>query len=224
MKAKAALSLGIILLFLIGDQALKLWIKTTMAIGDSIYITDWFQLYFIENEGMAFGLKWGGAYGKLFLSLFRIFAVGVIGIFLTQLIRKKGSSIGLIISMSLIIAGAIGNILDSAFYGLLFSESSTRDIATFLPEAGGYAKFLHGHVVDMLYFPLYNQNLPDWVPFIGGSHVHFFRPIFNIADAAISLGVLSIILFHRHFFNEFDEQKASEKIASSETSNTLAPS
>ncbi len=195
-----------------------------MVIGESIYITDWFQLYFIENEGMAFGLTWGGTYGKLFLSLFRIFAVMAIGLFLAQLIRKKDSSIGLIISMSLIIAGAIGNILDSAFYGMIFSESNTRAIATFMPEGGGYATFLHGHVVDMLYFPLYNQNLPEWIPFLGGSHVHFFRPIFNIADAAISLGVLSIILFHRHFFNELDDERPIETAKVAESNSHLVTS
>lgn len=148
---------------------------------------------------MAFGLTLSGAYGKLILSIFRIFAVCLLGWYVTRLIKEKASK-GLIVSLSLIIAGALGNIIDSAFYGLLFS-SSYHGVATFLPETGGYAGFLHGSVVDMLYFPVYSGYLPSWM---GGRYVELFRPIFNLADVAITFGVLSIIVFQRSFFT--DEQ------------------
>ena len=159
----------------------------------------WFYIHFIENPGMAFGLEFGGEIGKLALSLFRIVAVVLIAIYLYKLIQKKVSN-GLIISISLILAGAIGNIIDSSFYGLLFSESSYFTPAQFLPEGGGYAGFLHGNVVDMLYFPLFEGSFPSWLPFWGGDHFLFFRPIFNIADSAITIGVFLILLNQKRFF------------------------
>lgn len=211
----------IILAVLIVDQALKIWIKTTMAIGDEIMITDWFRLHFVENEGMAFGLELGGSYGKLFLSLFRIVAVIFIGYILHNLIQS-GAKTGLIASASFILAGAIGNILDSTFYGLIFSESMGH-VATFLPEGGGYASLFYGRVVDMFYFPLYEGFLPQWLPFWGGDYFIFFRPVFNIADSAITIGVLSIILFQRSFFSEdLLAKPAREKNITKELNDVVA--
>lgn len=162
---------------------------------------DWFYIHFIENPGMAFGLEFGGDWGKLSLSLFRIVAIAMIAIFLFKLIKKKAPT-GLIISISLILAGAVGNIIDSAIYGLIFSESSYFETASFFPAEGGYGTFLHGKVVDMLYFPLFDGRFPEWLPFWGGDHFLFFRPIFNIADSAISVGVGIILLNQKRFFKE----------------------
>ena len=187
-------------LVLIIDQVSKIWVKTQMLYDESIAVFgDWFFIHFIENPGMAFGLEFGGDWGKLALSLFRIFAIVLIALFLLKLIRKKANS-GLIISIALILAGAVGNIIDSAFYGLIFSESSYFEAATMFPAEGGYASFLHGKVVDMLYFPLFEGNFPEWMPIWGGEHFLFFRPIFNIADSAISIGVFIILLNQKRFF------------------------
>ena len=161
----------------------------------------WFYIHFIENPGMAFGLEFGGDWGKLALSLFRIVAIVLIAVFLYRLIRKNAAS-GLIISISLILAGAVGNIIDSAFYGILFSESSYFETASMFPAGGGYSSFLHGKVVDMLYFPLIEGRFPQWLPIWGGEHFLFFRPIFNIADSAISIGVFIILLNQKRFFKE----------------------
>lgn len=196
---------------LTADQALKFWIKTSMIIGEEFKIFDWFKIHFVENEGMAFGLELGGAYGKLALSLFRIVAVLFIGYFLKLLISKK-APIGFLISVALIFSGAVGNIIDSVIYGLIFSDSLGQ-VAQFMPESGGYAGLLHGKVVDMLYFPVYEGFLPQWVPLWGGDYFIFFRPVFNIADTAITLGVLSIILFQRSFFlnGDLDDLDGSKK-------------
>ena len=160
---------------------------------------NWFYIHFIENPGMAFGLQFGGDLGKLALSLFRIVAIVFIVIYLVRIVKKNVSS-GLIISISLILAGAIGNIIDSAFYGLIFSESTYFETAKLFPEGGGYAGFLHGKVVDMLYFPLFEGRFPDWVPVWGGEHFLFFRPIFNIADSSITIGVALILFNQKRFF------------------------
>ncbi len=185
-----------------------------MVLGENIKIYDWFHIHFIENKGMAFGWEFGGEYGKLALSLFRIFAVILLAFYLHQLIKRKESSTGVIVSISLIMAGAIGNIIDSTFYGILFSDSF-RQVATFLPESGGYAPLMHGRVVDMFYFPLYEGFLPQWMPFFGGKYFHFFRPIFNIADTAISLGVFTIILFYRSFFEEMVIEEERQDVTAS---------
>ena len=159
----------------------------------------WARIHFVENEGMAFGITLGGNAGKLALSLFRILAVVFLVYIIRSLIKAKESK-GLLVCFGLILAGAIGNILDSAFYGMIFSESSYHgSVAEIFPEGGGYASFLFGKVVDMLYFPMINTYLPDWVPFWGGERFQFFNPVFNIADAAISTGVISLIIFHRNF-------------------------
>jgi signal peptidase II len=195
-------SLFIIFLVLLVDQTLKFWIKTHMLLGQDIPIFGhWFIINFTENYGMAFGLRFGGDYGKLMLSLFRILAVGAIGYYLYTLIREK-ANFGFIACISLIFAGAMGNIIDSAFYGLLFSESTFMQTATFLPAGGGYGSFLHGKVVDMLYFPLISGNYPAWVPFLGGQDFLFFRPVFNVADSAITTGVLAIIIFQKSLFKK----------------------
>jgi len=161
----------------------------------------WFIIHFTENEGMAFGFSFGGAWGKLVLSLFRIIAVAAIAYYLFTITRLKTRK-GVITGLSLILAGAIGNIIDSAVYGLLFSESTYYQVARFLPDAGGYASFLHGKVVDMLYFPVIQTTLPHWLPFWGGEPFQFFRPVFNLADASITTGVLYLLLFERSFFKK----------------------
>ncbi len=195
-RSKFLIAILTVLLVLTVDQVLKIYIKTHFMIGDQKDITSWFKLHFVENEGMAFGWKLGGSSGKLALSLFRIVAVSFIGYYIVKLIRSNESR-GLIISMSMIFAGAIGNILDSIFYGKIFSASSPCDLAQLFPADGGYAGVLHGKVVDMLYFPLWEGFLPKW---LGGHYFSFFDPVFNIADSSISIGVFLILLFQRRFF------------------------
>jgi signal peptidase II len=195
-------SILLIFLVLAADQILKLWIKTSMTIGQEISVMgDWFIVHFTENEGMAFGMRFGGDSGKLLLSIFRIIAVIAIGWYLVRIIRRNENA-GLIISMSLIFAGALGNILDSAFYGLIFSESTFHQVAELFPPAGGYSSFLHGKVVDMLYFPVLKGFYPTWFPFWGGTDFIFFRPVFNIADSSITVGVFILIFFQKKFFKK----------------------
>lgn len=194
----------IIFLIVLADQALKIYIKTNYHAGEShAMIGNWFRLYFIENEGMAYGWKFGGESGKMILTLFRLAAV-IFGIFYLGSIVKKKYHPGFIICASLIFAGALGNLIDSMFYGIIFEESSTSllNVAKIFPEQG-YAGFFHGKVVDMLYFPIIrNAHFPSWVPFWGGEDFEFFRPIFNLADASISTGVIAILLFQKRFFGQ----------------------
>lgn len=191
----------IILAILIIDQSLKIWVKTNMMLGDEFpVIGDWFYIHFVENNGMAFGMELGGDWGKIFLSLFRIVAVTGIGWYLYKL-SCKGAPKGLIISISMVLAGALGNIIDSMFYGMIFSHSYSQ-VATLFPDGGGYAPFLHGRVVDMFYFPLISGHYPQWLPVLGGKEFIFFRPVFNIADSSITLGIISIFIFQKQFFKE----------------------
>lgn len=210
-------SLLIGLLVIIADQALKIWVKTHMYIGESSFLNwdwsfSWFQLTFIENPGMAFGLKLEGETGKYILSIFRIIAIIGLVIFIGWMIKKKQPTTGFIICLSLITAGAIGNLLDSMFYGLLFGPSgySANQIAEFMPADGGYAPFLQGKVVDMLFFPIIDTTLPEWVPFKGGDHFVFFSPIFNIADSAVTVGTFAMILFHKRIFPNDTTQESVE--------------
>ena len=184
----------LILIFaiLIADQILKIWIKLNLSLGEEIaLIGDWCKIHFIENEGMAFGMAFGGSWGKLFLTLFRIAASVAIFIYLKKLIKRKESKL-VIYSMALIFAGAVGNIIDSLFYGLIFSDSSFFHSAEIFQ--GGYGSFLHGRVVDMFYFPLIDTTFPNWLPLFGGQPFQFFNAIFNIADISITFGVLILII------------------------------
>jgi signal peptidase II len=191
----------LIFLILLADQILKIWVKTHMVIGQEIHLFgDWGLIHFIENNGMAFGMEMGGKPGKLILSIFRIIAIFGIGWFLYSLIEKKAGT-GLILSVSAILAGALGNIVDSAFYGMIFSESFNQPAIMF-PPGGGYSSFLHGRVVDMFYFPIINTHWPDWSPINSGQSFVFFRPVFNIADSAITCGVLAIVFFQKRMFRE----------------------
>lgn len=171
---------------------------------------DWFFIHFIENPGMAFGFEFGGEMGKLALSLFRIVAIIFIAIYLKKLIKEEANR-GLIICASLVLAGAAGNIIDSAFYGIIFSESPafSPQTAIMFPPEGGYASFLHGHVVDMLYFPIIDTYWPSWIPLVGGDKLQFFRPIFNIADSAISIGMILILINQKRFFASDDKKEVS---------------
>ena len=215
-------SILIVVLVLLVDQILKIWIKTNMTLGQEFsVIGNWFIIHFVENNGMAFGFEFGGEYGKIFLSLFRVVAVFGIGWYILKLV-KKDLPMGFIACVALIFAGAIGNIIDSAFYGLIFNDSYGQ-VSTLFPEGGGYATFLHGRVVDMFYFPLFSGVYPDWIPFAGGSDFQFFRPVFNVADSSISIGIFSIILFYRKQFNKLDlnepvvqEEVQAEEISASE--------
>lgn len=194
---------SILVLFVLSlDQYLKFWVKMNMFIGSSseiVVFKNWFILHFTENNGMAFGIGLGGELGKYLLTLFRILAVGAITWYIISL-KRKNASFGFIMVLSLILAGAIGNILDSTFYGVIFSQSTPFNKSLLMPETGGYSAWFQGKVVDMLYFPLIETYWPHWVPVIGGNSFVFFRPVFNLADSAISIGVFSILLFYRKHF------------------------
>jgi len=205
----------IVFLVLLFDQALKIWVKTSMYLGQEHKIFDWFIIHFTENNGMAFGLEFAGDNGKLFLSLFRIVAVGGLFYYLSILVKEKAPQ-GFISSIALILAGALGNIIDSAVYGKFFS-SSYHQIAEFMPAEGGYAPMLYGKVVDMFYFPVVSGYFPNWFPVWGGEYFLFFRPVFNLADSAITMGVIFIILFQKHYFSE---NKPQEKEGETENQNS----
>lgn len=210
MKLRSAIL--IILLIIIADQALKIWIKTTFPFGHVMDVMGlgWAKLYFIENEGMAWGWKFGGEWGKMILTLFRLVAVLFGTWYLSRIIKQKYSR-GFILCASLIYAGALGNLIDSMFYGLIFEESSYVHVAKIFPPKG-YAGFLHGKVVDMLYFPMVHSTIPNWVPFVGGNEFEFFSPIFNIADASISVGVITLLIFQKRFFKKYDRSETNPTI------------
>ncbi len=207
-KKRLLLAISIIAGILVIDQVIKILVKTNMHIGESIPVFgSWFQILFIENEGMAFGMHFGGSVGKILLSVFRLVASVGIAWGIVYLVKKNARKF-LLVSMSLIFAGAVGNIIDSCFYGLIFSES-TFEVAKAFPEEGGYAPFLFGKVVDMFYFPIIDTTLPDWVPFWGGQHFTFFNAIFNFADAAITIGIFMLIF--DQLFSSKKQKKEIEK-------------
>ena len=191
-------SILLIVIVLLIDQVSKIYIKTHFKLGDELYVFDWFRIRFIENNGAAWGTELGGNLGKLILSIFRIGAIIGIGVWLTQNLKQKSHNL-MIIAISLIFCGALGNIIDSVIYGVLFTESTFTEIAAFQP-GNGYKPFLMGKVVDMLYFPIWQGIPPQWIPIIGGKHFTFFNAIFNIADTAISIGVLILIVFNQTLF------------------------
>ncbi|MDR2470123.1 MAG: lipoprotein signal peptidase [Tannerella sp.] len=184
---------AVVLLLLFLDQALKIWVKTHMQLHESIHIFSWFQIYFTENPGMAFGME---LIDKRLLSIFRIIAAIAIGIYIIRQTRRQNVSFGYLVAMSMIFAGATGNIIDCVCYGVVFDHSYGQ-IAAFLPDGGGYAAWLHGKVVDMFYFPLIKTTFPSWLPGWGGEEFIFFRPIFNLADSSICVGVAILLLFYR---------------------------
>lgn len=203
----------IVAVILFIDQAVKFWIKTNMSLGQEFnVIGDWFIIHFTENPGMAFGLEFSGSYGKLILSLFRLVAITVLVVYMYNITRHKVSRL-VLVSLSLVLAGAIGNMIDSAFYGMIFSSSNYFEVAKFLPPEGGYGTFLHGKVVDMLYFPVISGTYPDWVPFLRGDDFQFFRPVFNIADSSITIGVILMVLFQKQFFGKKPTDSFEDELA-----------
>lgn len=202
MKALGLRIALMMLLVLIADQTLKFWIKLNFTYGDGFYLLglEWARILFVENEGMAFGWSFGGNYGKLFLTLFRLAAVPAGFYLIYYLIREKYHN-GLIYCVALIVTGAMGNLIDSIFYGVIFNHSYGQ-VATLFPEEGGYAPLLYGRVVDMFYFPLLDTTWPEWIPWLGGKELKFFEPVFNIADSAISIGVITILIFQNRFLKD----------------------
>jgi len=211
MTKNAKIAVGVVAAVLIIDQIIKIWIKTTMHLGEEFNVFgNWFVIHFVENYGMAFGMEMGGSIGKIFLSIFRIVAVGAIIYYLIKLCKRENTSISYITCISLVLAGAVGNIIDSVFYGVIF-DSSIGQVASIFPEDGGYSTWLHGRVVDMFYFPLIESRFPDWMPVWGGETFIFFRPVFNFADAAICVGLAWLLLFHRETLgNDFAEEQSAK--------------
>ncbi|HYM93066.1 MAG TPA: lipoprotein signal peptidase [Chitinophagaceae bacterium] len=214
-----------IALIIVADQALKIWIKTNYPTGEVVRVfgMSWFRLHFIENPGMAWGWKFGNETGKIILTLFRLAAV-IFGVwYLAKIVRQKYSR-GFIICAALIFAGALGNLIDSMFYGLIFDKGLHFDPGTheYIQYAGvaklssaGYSSFLHGSVVDMLYFPIFRSHFPSWLPFAGGQEFEFFSPIFNIADASISIGVITLLVFQKRFFKKHQKEEQHPTIETS---------
>ena len=204
---KGYLSAFIVIAVLVIDQIIKIWVKTNMYWHESIKITDWFYIYFTENNGMAFGME---IFNKFFLTGFRIMAAIAIAYLLVQYVKKNYKT-GFLVCVSLILAGAIGNIIDCVFYGEIFSESTNSLLATFVPIGEGYSEWFYGKVVDMFYFPIIDTYWPTWMPLVGGEHFIFFSPIFNFADAAISCGIIALILFYGKYLSNIMEGPSKEK-------------
>jgi signal peptidase II len=200
---KGRLAVLIIIAILLIDQVIKIWVKTSMTLHESIQITDWFYITFIENMGMAFGMQLGS---KIILSLFRVVAIAVLGYYIWLEVGKKAKT-GYIVCLAMILAGAAGNLIDCMFYGLVFNASSPFYLSYFVPFGTGYAPFLMGKVVDMFYFPLIETDWPQWVPLVGGDHFIFFSPVFNFADSAISVGVVLLLLFYREEVSKISLKK-----------------
>ena len=201
--SKGGLAVGIVIAILIIDQLIKIWVKTNMHMHESIHITDWFYITFIENMGMAFGMQIGS---KILLSLFRMVAIAVLSYYIWQQIRKN-VRMGYLVCLAMILAGAAGNLIDCMFYGLCFTSSSEFYTSYLVPFGSGYAPLLMGKVVDMFYFPLIETDWPQWMPFVGGDHFVFFSPVFNFADASISVGVVLLLLFYRKEISEISLKK-----------------
>lgn len=201
MTKKHGITLFVVLLLVI-DQITKILVKTNMTIGQSINVLgDWFQIYFVENPGMAFGMEFGGDIGKLSLTIIRIILITFLIIYLRRILKKGETPKGVIIGITMILAGAMGNVIDCLFYGVLFDASTFTQVAQFMPEGGGYAPVLFGKVVDMLYFPIIDTTLPSWVPIWGGENFVFFRAIFNLADSYVTCGAFYLIIFKWKFFS-----------------------
>jgi signal peptidase II len=203
-KSRVWLVALVVALVLVCDQGLKIWVKTHMMMHESIKVTDWFYLFFTENNGMAFGIE---LFDKLFLTLFRMVAVGVLIWYILRIRSFKNVRTGYLLTVGMIMAGAMGNIFDCLFYGLIF-DNSYYQIATLFPSGGGYAGLFYGKVVDMFYFPLIDTVWPSWVPFVGGESFVFFRPIFNVADASISVGIVLLLAMYRKELSETTTVKA----------------
>lgn len=198
--SKKSLAGIVVFAVLLIDQLVKIYIKTHFHLGEEVHVFDWFIIHFTENNGMAFGFEFGGLSGKYILSLFRIVAVSGIGYYIYKLATDSKTPTGVVIGFSLVLAGALGNIIDSLFYGLIFNESTYYQVATFVPWGEGYTSFLQGKVVDMLWFPMVEGYYPSWL--FGGKSFLFFSPVFNIADSAITCGIVYMMIFQRDFFNE----------------------
>lgn len=207
---RAILATAIVAILLIADQALKIWVKTHFYIGESLTVFSWFKLVFIQNNGMAFGWEIGS---KLLLTLLRIATVGFLIFYIFRINARREAKTGYIVCLSLIIAGAAGNIIDCVFYGLIFNNPAPPYMATLFPAGGGYGSLMHGLVVDMFYFPLCEWNWPEWVPFLGGEHFIFFRPVFNLADAAITVGMAMLILFYSSQISDVPWRRCTQRQA-----------
>ena len=197
----------VVLAVLLIDQMIKIWVKTSMTLHESIHVTDWFYITFIENNGMAFGMQLGS---KIILSLFRIIAISALGYYIWLEVKRKAKT-GYLVCLSLVLAGAAGNLIDCMFYGLVFNESSPYYMSYFVPFGTGYAPFLMGKVVDMFYFPLIETEWPMWMPFVGGEHFVFFSPVFNFADSCISVSVVWILLFYRQEISKMSFSRVIDK-------------
>lgn len=211
---KGVVATIIVVAILLIDQAIKLWVKTSMELHESIHVFDWFYITFIENNGMAYGMQLGS---KLLLSLFRLIAISVLGYYVWRQV-KAGARWGYVVCLSMILAGAVGNLIDCMFYGMIFEQSTPYHIAQFTAFGEGYSSFLMGRVVDMFYFPLIVSTWPDWVPWYGGDEFIFFSPVFNFADANISVGVVVLLLFFRKELGDISLSRPTEKTAPVEES------
>ena len=207
LLTKGRMAVLVVLAVLLIDQMIKVWVKTSMTLHESIHVTDWFYITFIENNGMAFGMQLGS---KIVLSLFRVIAISALGYYIWLEVKRKAKT-GYLVCLSLVLAGAAGNLIDCMFYGLVFNESSPYYLSYFVPFGTGYAPFLMGKVADMFYFPLIETEWPTWMPFVGGDHFVFFSPVFNFADSCISVSVVWILLFYRQEISKMSFSRVIDK-------------
>ena len=207
LLTKGRMAVLVVLAVLLIDQMIKIWVKTSMTLHESIHVTDWFYITFIENNGMAFGMQLGS---KIILSLFRVIAISALGYYIWLEVKRQAKT-GYIVCLSFVLAGAAGNLIDCMFYGLMFNASSPYYLSYFVPFGTGYAPFLLGKVVDMFYFPLIETEWPTWVPFVGGEHFVFFSPVFNFADSCISVSVVWLLLFYRQEISKMSFSRVIDK-------------